>query len=523
MKLPRLRVRPAAPPQALAESWLVSALILAALTNVAGEVSDYTIGNGIMLVTLASAAIAGLRMRPLRGSLWSVIVQEFLLSLLLCGGTLALALLLPALMGHPDLLDVPGYGIVGTYFILLMTVPGYWGCRIFLWAWNYYNSLRRTRFQWTLTHMHLVVILIMSVPFFVLALFVLFSRQVEQATIDNPSLMAPIMSTLTTGVMPWIVVLAIMVGMAVVVVLPPSALISYLVSRPLTRRLLALAQATRALRSGDLKARVAVKGQDEMAQLQDDFNNMAADLEQKTTDLQLERDKVAALLKSQRELTAAVSHELRTPIATLGSYLDSDLDHWDENWPDNLNHDLQIMRREVDRLQTMMDDLLTLSRAEVSQLTLDINAVNLAELAGWLVETTAPLAWKNNRVEITADISDRLPAVKADAQRLEQVLRNLVQNGIRHTPPGGILAISAQTEGECMRIEVRDTGEGISAEDLPHIFERFYRADARVEDGRTGLGLALAKELVEAMGGSITAQSQPGEGSTFTLHLDLWK
>jgi signal transduction histidine kinase len=139
-----------------------------------------------------------------------------------------------------------------------------------------------------------------------------------------------------------------------------------------------------------------------------------------------------------------------------------------------------------------------------------------------LVETTAPLAWGQRRVQVLAEVTPDLPPARADAQRLEQIVSNLLGNAVRHTPPGGLVAAAVTAEPDTVDVEIRDTGEGILPEDLPHVFERFYRG--RTGDGRAGagLGLALTKELAEAMGGSVDAASTPGAGSCFTVRLPRW-
>jgi signal transduction histidine kinase len=302
-------------------------------------------------------------------------------------------------------------------------------------------------------------------------------------------------------------------------VLPPSVILSYFVARRTTRRLETLAAATRALREGDLSARVPVVGEDEVAQLQDDFNVMAADLERATGDIQAERDKVASLLQSRRELIANVSHELRTPVATIRGYLESSLAGNSEAAPE-LRHDLEVMAREVERLQGLIDDLFTLARAEVDGLAIDLRPTDVDVVVQRRVEAMAPLAWQKGRVEVVAEVSPDLPPALADAGRLEQVLINLLRNGVRHTPPGGIVAVMVAGEADAIRIDVRDTGEGIPTEELPRVWERFYRGEGSRKDGRgAGLGLALVKELVEAMDGTVGVESVVGRGSCFTVRL----
>jgi signal transduction histidine kinase len=137
-----------------------------------------------------------------------------------------------------------------------------------------------------------------------------------------------------------------------------------------------------------------------------------------------------------------------------------------------------------------------------------------------MVEAVAPLAWRAGRVEVVADAPPGLPLAQADAERLEQVLSNLLRNGVRHTSPGGIVVAAVSADAEHVSIVVRDTGEGIAPEDLPHIWERFYRGENhRSSDGGAGLGLAIVKELTEAMGGTVAVESTPGQGSCFTIRL----
>jgi signal transduction histidine kinase len=140
-----------------------------------------------------------------------------------------------------------------------------------------------------------------------------------------------------------------------------------------------------------------------------------------------------------------------------------------------------------------------------------------------IVKSTSPIAWQKGKVQVVADFPAQLPLVMVDEIRLEQILNNLLQNGQRHTPPGGIVVVSAHAEPGEVVIQVKDTGEGIAAEDLPHIWERFYRAgETRTKHrGGAGLGLALVKELTEAMGGTVAVESQTGKGSCFTVRLPL--
>lgn len=385
----------------------------------------------------------------------------------------------------------------------------------------YWDRLRRTSLRWSLTHAHLMIVVIGAglVAAFALTAITVFG--------PRHSL------NLTYVALALLLFLTVLTGIAIVVVLIPSALFSYLFVRPTTRRIQALAEATGALRAGDLSRRVPVTGEDEVAQLQTNFNAMAADLERAMGELQAERDNVATLLRARRELVASVSHELRTPVATLRSYLESTLLHWDADPPETLRHDLGVMERETIQLQALINDLFTLARAEVGQMDLRLAPVDLGATARQVVEAMAPLAWQSRRVEMVVDPTPQFSPLRgeeeqialADAGRIQQIVRNLLHNAVRHTSPGGIVAVSVSAPDEyTVGLCVRDTGEGIAPADLPHIWERFYRAratsqNAGQESSGTGLGLTLVKELAEAMGGSVGVESAPGEGSSFTVRL----
>lgn len=181
------------------------------------------------------------------------------------------------------------------------------------------------------------------------------------------------------------------------------------------------------------------------------------------------------------------------------------------------------MEQETIRLQTLIDDLFALARAEVGKLELRCQPVDAGALAWRVAVTMAPLAWQGRRVEVIADVDGVAPLIFVDPCRLEQALQNLAHNAIRYTSPGGIVALLVQADAGRVTLQVKDTGEGIAAADLPRIWERFYRAESsRTQpDSGSGLGLALVKELTESMGGSVAVESALGEGSCFTLSFPL--
>jgi signal transduction histidine kinase len=322
------------------------------------------------------------------------------------------------------------------------------------------------------------------------------------------------LDTWVRTILPFASVAGVSTLVALVGILPPAALIAWLTARRTTRRLQSLMEASAALRDGETATRIEVDGEDEVAQLQEDFNAMAASLDRTLAALQAERDKVAALLEARRQLIAGVSHELRTPLATLRGYLESI-----QQAPEAgaLEHDLTIMDGELSRLQVLIDDLFTLSKAEVNGLALELAPVDLGDVVTQRVDAAAPLAWQRDRVRVIAELPPDLPSARADAIRVEQILVNLLRNALRHTPPGGIVAVSLTVMAGEIRLSVCDTGEGIPQEDLPHIWRRFYRgANARLRDAHgAGLGLALVKELAEAMEGRVAVESDSDQGACF--------
>ena len=227
--------------------------------------------------------------------------------------------------------------------------------------------------------------------------------------------------------------------------------------------------------------------------------------------------------RSRRELIMNVSHELRTPIASIQAHVDSLLLP-DADRPDakEVERRLRVTSAETRRLADLIEDLLMLARADSQELKVSNRAIEVAPILQQVVLALAPLAHAERQVTVShEEMPARLWAI-GDPDRLAQVVTNLVRNAINYTPEGGVVSIRLSAGGaDRVQIAVSDTGLGISAEDLEHIFERFYRADAsRTRNtGGFGLGLSIARELLEAMGGSLSATSQPGLGSTFWISL----
>jgi two-component system, OmpR family, phosphate regulon sensor histidine kinase PhoR len=242
-----------------------------------------------------------------------------------------------------------------------------------------------------------------------------------------------------------------------------------------------------------------------------------------------ERAKAERADQSRRELIVNVSHELRTPIASIRGHVESLLMPAEER-PVDIDPAayLEIVAQESERLSALVDDLLALARADANELRLDIRPIPVGEVIDEVFAALAVLARRSRRVTLVQQAAEGLPLAYADRDRLAQVLLNLTRNAITYTPAGGIVSIQGlsgiRSPGDDMSyvtVLVTDTGIGIEAADLQHIFERFYRADASRErsTGGFGLGLSIVRDLVEAMGGTVHAESLVGEGSRFSVTL----
>jgi signal transduction histidine kinase len=283
-----------------------------------------------------------------------------------------------------------------------------------------------------------------------------------------------------------------------------ALILIFVLSRRITAPIGVLAKAARRLGRGDLSQRVQLRGEGEIAALAQAFNYMAADLEH---DEQL-----------RRNLVADVAHELRTPLSNIQGYLEAIRDGVMK--PDTTT--IRSLNEEVALLSRLVNELQELSLAEAGELKLVYQAEDINKLVKQAIDSWQPQL-SAKEISLSLDLPDNLPLVNIDWQRVNQVLHNLLENAVAYTHKGGTINVAAAKQGDWVEVSVSDTGEGIPAEDLPNIFERFYRVDksrARVTGG-SGLGLTIAKRLVEAHGGKITVQSELGKGSRFSFTLPI--
>jgi two-component system sensor histidine kinase BaeS len=275
-------------------------------------------------------------------------------------------------------------------------------------------------------------------------------------------------------------------------------------ARRLMRPVRELTTATRAMAKGDLGQQVPVRSQDELGELAASFNRMSADL--------------ARANELRRQMTADIAHDLRTPLSVIAGYTEGLRDGVLQPTPKTF----QTMHQEAEHLNHLVEDLRTLSLADAGELTLIRQVVHPREL---LERTAAAHLPRAQQLEIGLEVTAQanLPPVSVDPERMAQVLGNLVSNALRHTPAGGQISLAAAQKGNSALLTVQDNGVGIAPDRLRRIFERFYRGDEarQAHEGESGLGLAIAKSLVELHGGTISVESTLGEGTKFAIALPI--
>jgi two-component system, OmpR family, sensor kinase len=271
----------------------------------------------------------------------------------------------------------------------------------------------------------------------------------------------------------------------------------------------AIAKAARRISGGDLSRRLPVaRPKDEIGDLATTFNDMLSRLEGTLADLK-------KALARQRRFAADASHELRTPLTSIHSNAQL-LEEWGLKDEKIGPESVAAIKRESERMQGLIEGLLELTRGDEGA-TLHLEHYDLAEVADEAAEAARAVA--NGRVTIEHPSSEGTVDAVFDRERLRQAISILLDNAVKYTPQGGRVPVSVAQESDAVVVDVSDTGIGISDDQLPHVFERFYRADqARSTEG-SGLGLAIARQIVEDHGGSMRAWSRPGEGSTFTIRI----
>ncbi|HEU4760275.1 MAG TPA: ATP-binding protein [Dehalococcoidia bacterium] len=283
-----------------------------------------------------------------------------------------------------------------------------------------------------------------------------------------------------------------------------ALVLAILLARQITGPLRRLAGATADIAGGRLDRRIERPGNDEVGQLARAFNGMAEALQRQE--------------QLRRSLMADIAHELRTPLSVLRGNLEAMQDGLLQPTPDQV----VVLHDQSLALSRLVEDLRTLSLASAGHLELRRQPADVGELARTAASELDALA-REREINLSVQAPPGLPSAAVDRDRLGQVLRNLLDNALRYTPPGGRVDVEVKGQAKQVIVSVADTGSGIAPEDLPHVFDRFYRADgsrARATGG-SGLGLAIVKQLIEAHGGHVWAESEAGRGSVFSFSLPL--
>lgn len=289
-----------------------------------------------------------------------------------------------------------------------------------------------------------------------------------------------------------------------------------LYAMPLASRIERVRKGTARIAGGELESEVTVEGHDEVAGLAVDFNHMARALKE-AAEREREMEKV------RRDLIAAISHDLRTPLASTRALIEAVADGVAADQQTEERY-LSSASRELAHLSRLVDDLFELARIDAGVLQLTFEEASLHDLISDTISSFQPQA-EHRGVTLVGEVSGDVDPVLANPPRLQRVLHNLLSNALRHTPADGTVALRARPQGNEIRVEVSDTGEGIAAEDLPRVFERSFRAErsrTRAEREYTpgaGLGLAIARGLIEAHGGTMSVESDLGRGSRFRFTL----
>jgi len=293
-----------------------------------------------------------------------------------------------------------------------------------------------------------------------------------------------------------------------------TAFFSFWLASLVSGRIERVAASVRLLARGHFGARLTPEGNDEVGRLMADVDLLAARLREG-------EEQRAALDRERRELTTAVSHDLRTPLASLRAMTEALSDGIVDD-PSEVRRYYTTMRREIERLSRMIDDLFELSQLDAGALRLECRRVCVQDIAAEVVDAMQAAA-RLAGVGLHLEVAGEVPEIEVDGARIERAIGNLVRNALEHTPAGGWVVVSLSAADGNVDLRVADSGDGIDPIDLPHIWERFYRAErSRSRSGNgdgAGLGLAITRGIVEAHQGSVEVSSPAGGGASFVLRL----
>ncbi|MDW8802049.1 ATP-binding protein [Clostridium sp. A1-XYC3] len=312
--------------------------------------------------------------------------------------------------------------------------------------------------------------------------------------------------------------IVILAGVIAVIVL---ASVSFFISRNITKPIKEITEISLEMAKGNFTQRVKFTSNDEIGKLAETFNYMTVKLDKTLRDLEQEKDKMIEMERMQREFVANASHELRTPLTSVRGYIEAILDGV-INKKEQEKKYLRIVLKETLRLHKLVNSLLDLSRMEAGHVKINKRQLSINEVIEKAVNRLKPLAEEND-LSLELEKSADLPKVIGDEDLIEQVIINYVTNAVRFTPKSGRILVKSDISDGKVNVHVIDTGIGISPEELPNVWKRFYKInDARpLSKEGSGLGLSLVKELMELLGGRAWAESFPGKGSIFSFSLPV--
>lgn len=310
---------------------------------------------------------------------------------------------------------------------------------------------------------------------------------------------------------------------SVVIAFLPAMIVAFIFARYVSSKMGAIIDYASKLARGDFESRLAIQNKDEFGLLSQQLNETGEKLKKMLRELQGEHEQLEKLERIRKDFVINVSHELRTPLASIQGYTETLLDGAVHDPEHNVRF-LTIIRNNAERLGRLVGDLMTLSRIELKNTKFQFASYFVNSLLEDCVDSVRPMADKK-QITITLSPAPERSEVFCDSEAVHQVIINLLDNALKYTPEGGAIEVLAKEipDRGLVEISVRDHGIGIPAEDLPRLFERFYRVDkARSRElGGTGLGLAIVKHLVKSMGGDVRVESVLGEGSAFSFTLQM--
>lgn len=308
-----------------------------------------------------------------------------------------------------------------------------------------------------------------------------------------------------------------------------AILFGFLISISVSKPLMKLRDAAAEIGRGNLDARIEVKSNDEVGQLAASFKKMAKDLKKTTTSMDnlnkeiTERhnaeNKVIETIEQKSNFISTVSHELRTPLTSMKNAISLILDGADDKFNDKQKKYLDITIRNIERLSELINDVLDFQKLAAGKMELNVEDNDITEVVHEVYDTMILFA-NEKEIDFSVELEDNLPKVRFDSDKIIQVLTNLINNAIKFTPEPGRVSVTVKRHKEEMAIQVRDTGIGIPKDELSKIFGEFYRVEQSGEHVKgTGLGLPIVEKIVKLHGGRIEVESEPGQGSTFTVFL----